>query len=122
MSSTNSMQREKYLYNTFPWKPHGYLFTGTAICIYFAFGYRAHLRLRDIAGALMEYCIQKAKEKGKSGICVLSSPKKKGSSEKWSDIMRINKKETAEEFVFLNNHKQIYKYEQQFSISCVGSL
>ena len=47
---------------------------------------------------------------------------KKGSSEKWSDIMRINKKKTAEEFVFLNNHKQIYKYEQQFSISCVGSL
>ena len=45
-----------------------------------------------------------------------------GSSEKWSDIICLNKKKTAEEFVFLNNHKQIYKYEQQFSISCVGSL
>ena len=45
-----------------------------------------------------------------------------GSSEKWSDIISINKKKTAEKFVFLNNHKQIYKYEQQFSILCVGSL
>ena len=31
-------------------------------------------------------------------------------------------KKTAEQFVYLNNHKQMYSYEQQFSISCVGSL
>ena len=44
-----------------------------------------------------------------------------GSSEIWSDFIVIKKK-TAEQFVYLNNHKQMYKDEQQFSISCVGSL
>lgn len=44
-----------------------------------------------------------------------------GSSGIWSDII-VRKKKTAEQFVYLNNHKQMYKYEQQFSISCVGSL
>ena len=46
---------------------------------------------------------------------------KKGSSGIWSDII-VRKKKTAEQFVYLNKHKQMYKYEQQFSISCVGSL
>lgn len=46
---------------------------------------------------------------------------KYGSSEIWSDFIVIKKK-TAEQFVYLNNHKQMYKDEQQFSISCVGSL
>ena len=30
-----------------------------------------------------------------------------GSSEIWSDIISLNKKKTAEKFVFLNNDKQI---------------
>ena len=32
------------------------------------------------------------------------------------------KKKTTGHIVYLNNHKQIYPYEQQFSISCVGSV
>ena len=36
-----------------------------------------------------------------------NTPIKKGSSEKWSDIISLNKKKTAEKFVFLNNDKQI---------------
>ena len=43
---------------------------------------------------------------------------KKGSSDIWSDSML--KKKTAEQFVYLNNDKQMYSYEQQFSISCLG--
>ena len=46
----------------------------------------------------------------------------KGSSGKWSDNVSIEQKKTAEHFVYLNNHKQIYKNEQQFSISCMGAL
>lgn len=45
-----------------------------------------------------------------------------GSSGKWSDNVSIEQKKTAEHFVYLNNHKQIYKNEQQFSISCMGAL
>ena len=45
-------------------------------------------------------------------------PNKKGSSDIWSDSML--KKKTAEQFVYLNNDKQMYSYEQQFSISCLG--
>ena len=41
-----------------------------------------------------------------------------GSSDIWSDSML--KKKTAEQFVYLNNDKQMYSYEQQFSISCLG--
>ena len=52
---------------------------------------------------------------------LFTQKKKKGSSEIWSDFIVIKKK-TAEQFVYLNNHKQMYKDEQQFSISCVGSL
>ena len=47
---------------------------------------------------------------------------KYGSSGKWSDNVSIEQKKTAEHFVYLNNHKQIYKNEQQFSISCMGAL
>lgn len=43
-----------------------------------------------------------------------------GSSGKWSDKVIIGEKKTAEHFVYLNNHKQIYNNEQQFSISCMG--
>lgn len=32
------------------------------------------------------------------------------------------KKKTAEQIVYLNNHKQMYNYEQQFSISCLGAI
>ena len=46
---------------------------------------------------------------------------KKGSSGIWSDII-VRKKKPAEQFVYLNNHKLMYKHEQQFSISCVGAL
>ena len=45
-----------------------------------------------------------------------------GSSGKWSDKFSIEQKKTAEHFVHLNNHKQIYNNEQQFSISCMGAL
>ena len=45
-----------------------------------------------------------------------------GSSGKWSDNVSIEQKKTAEHFVYLNNHKQIYNNEQQFSISCMGAL
>ena len=45
----------------------------------------------------------------------------KGSSEIWSDNMS-KKKKTTEHFVYLNNDKQMYRYEQQFSISRLGSL
>ena len=34
----------------------------------------------------------------------------------------IQNKKTAEFIVYLNNHKQMYNYEQQFSISCLGAL
>ena len=41
-----------------------------------------------------------------------------------SDISRdsLLKKKTAAQIVYLNKHKQTYNYEQQFSISCVGSI
>lgn len=45
-----------------------------------------------------------------------------GSSGKWSDKVSIERKKTAEHFVYLNNHNQIYNNEQQFSISCMGAL
>ena len=48
-----------------------------------------------------------------------------GSSEIWSDATEINcmkKKKTAKLIVYLNNHKQMYKYEQQFSISRFWAL
>ena len=48
--------------------------------------------------------------------------KKKGSSDISSDKNVEIMKKTAEHFVYLNNHKQMYKYEQQFSISCLGSV
>ena len=41
-----------------------------------------------------------------------------GSSDISSDS--VLKKKTAEQLVYLNNDKQMYSYEQQFSISCVG--
>lgn len=44
------------------------------------------------------------------------------SSEIWSDKFCIKKKKTAEHIVYLNNHKQIYPFEQQFSISCMESV
>ena len=47
---------------------------------------------------------------------------KKGSSDISSDKLCLKKKKTAEPIVYLNNHKQIYPYEQQFSISCLGAL
>ena len=34
----------------------------------------------------------------------------------------IQNKKTAEFIVYLNNYKQMYNYEQQFSISCLGAL
>ncbi len=37
-------------------------------------------------------------------------------------IDSVQKKKTAEQIVYLNNDKQMYNHEQQFSISCVGSL
>ena len=43
-----------------------------------------------------------------------------GSSDISSD--GIKKKKTTEQFVYLNNHKQMYKDEQQFSISCFWAL
>lgn len=46
---------------------------------------------------------------------------KNGSSDISSDRI-VRKKKTAEQFVYLNNHKQMYKNEQQFSISCFWSL
>ena len=45
-----------------------------------------------------------------------------GSSDISSDKFSIEQKKTAEHFVYLNNHKQIYNNEQQFSISCMGAL
>ena len=36
-------------------------------------------------------------------------------------IVVLLTKKTAEQIVYLNNHKQMYNYEQQFSISCLGS-
>ena len=45
-----------------------------------------------------------------------------GSSDISSDKLCLKKKKTAEPIVYLNNHKQIYPYEQQFSISCLGAL
>ena len=47
---------------------------------------------------------------------------KNGSSDISSDKFSIEQKKTAEHFVYLNNHKQIYNNEQQFSISCMGAL
>lgn len=47
---------------------------------------------------------------------------KSGSSDISSDKFSIEQKKTAEHFVYLNNHKQIYNNEQQFSISCMGAL
>lgn len=44
-----------------------------------------------------------------------------GSSDIWSDSM-YKKKKTAEQIVYLNNDKQMYSHEQQFSISCLGSI
>ena len=48
--------------------------------------------------------------------------KTNGSSDISSDKVSIKQKKTAEVFVYLNNHKQIYKNEQQFSISCMGPI
>lgn len=47
---------------------------------------------------------------------------KSGSSGKWSDKVCIEQKKIAEHFVYLNNDNQIYKNEQQLSISCLGAL
>ena len=57
-----------------------------------------------------------ARQIGKS--TVVKQVLKDGSSDIWSDSML--KKKTAEQFVYLNNDKQMYSYEQQFSISCLG--
>ena len=43
-----------------------------------------------------------------------------GSSNISSD--RAPKKKTAERIVYFNNYKQMYSYEQQFSIPYVGSI
>ena len=40
---------------------------------------------------------------------LVSMRQKNGSSGKWSDKFSIEQKKTAEHFVYLNNHKQIYK-------------
>ena len=53
---------------------------------------------------------------------IVNAINKTGSSGKWSDKFSIEQKKTAEHFVYLNNHKQIYNNEQQFSISCMGAL
>ena len=53
-----------------------------------------------------------------SVISYYPSDRNSGSSDIWSDSML--KKKTAEQFVYLNNDKQMYSYEQQFSISCLG--
>ena len=53
-------------------------------------------------------------------VCETSCGNKYGSSDISSD--GIKKKKTAEQFVYLNNHKQKYKDEQQFSISCFWAL
>ena len=45
---------------------------------------------------------------------------KKGSSDISSDSFL--KRKTAEQIVYLNCDQQMYSYEQQFSISCLGSL
>ena len=57
---------------------------------------------------------------GKTTHIELMPKKEKGSS----DISRdsLLKKKTAAQIVYLNKHKQTYNYEQQFSISCVGSI
>ena len=47
-------------------------------------------------------------------------PKKEGSSDISSDSFL--KRKTAEQIVYLNCDQQMYSYEQQFSISCLGSL
>ena len=52
----------------------------------------------------------------------IRSCRKIGSSDISSDKFSIEQKKTAEHFVYLNNHKQIYNNEQQFSISCMGAL
>lgn len=44
-----------------------------------------------------------------------------GSSGIWSD-KQLKQQETAINIVYLNNHKQTYKNEQQFPISCLGDL
>ena len=69
-------------------------------------------RYKDIEKKLEEI------EKKQKGL----NTKKKGSSGKWSDKVSIERKKTAEHFVYLNNHNQIYNNEQQFSISCMGAL
>lgn len=43
-----------------------------------------------------------------------------GSSDISSDSFL--KRKTAEQIVYLNCDQQMYSYEQQFSISCLGSL
>ena len=35
-------------------------------------------------------------------------------------VMLFKQKKTAEQFVYLNYQQQMYSYEQQFSISCLG--
>lgn len=47
-------------------------------------------------------------------------PKFFGSSDISSDSFL--KRKTAEQIVYLNCDQQMYSYEQQFSISCLGSL
>ena len=46
--------------------------------------------------------------------------KKYGSSDISSDSCL--KKKTAEQIVYLDNYKQMYRNEQQFSISCMGFI
>lgn len=48
------------------------------------------------------------------------SRKTLGSSDISSDSFL--KRKTAEQIVYLNCDQQMYSYEQQFSISCLGSL
>ena len=48
----------------------------------------------------------------------VSGGNKYGSSDISSDSAL--KRKTAEQIVYLNNNKQMYSYEQQFSISCLG--
>lgn len=50
----------------------------------------------------------------------LKGEDKRGSSDISSDSFL--KRKTAEQIVYLNCDQQMYSYEQQFSISCLGSL
>ena len=50
----------------------------------------------------------------------IAPKKQKGSSDISSDSFL--KRQTAQQIVYLNCDQQMYSYEQQFSISCLGSL